>query len=145
MVEKGNVVSVHYTGKLESGEVFDSSREREPLKFQVGSGQIIPGFEDALIGKKVGESIEVNLTSDEAYGEVREDLVVSVEKDKMPGEVKVGQSLQANTENGQSANVVVKEVKDNEVIIDGNHPLAGKNLSFDIEIMDIEKLDNQEK
>lgn len=138
MVETGKVVAVHYTGKLSDGEMFDTSEGREPLKFQVGSGQIIPGFEKAIMGKNIGEKVTVNIPADEAYGQIREDLIVSVPKTQMPGEVQVGQPLQAQGDNGQTINVVVKEINEENVLIDGNHPLAGKELVFDIEVVEIE-------
>jgi FKBP-type peptidyl-prolyl cis-trans isomerase 2 len=138
MIEKGKVVAVHYTGKLLDNTEFDSSEGREPLKFQVGSGQIIPGFENAIIGKKIGDKVTVNIKPEEAYGKVREDLIISVPLDQMPGKVEVGQSLQAQADNGQAVNVLVKEVNEDHVIIDGNHPLAGQELEFTIDIVDIE-------
>jgi FKBP-type peptidyl-prolyl cis-trans isomerase 2 len=138
MVEKGNVVAVHYTGKLTDGETFDSSVGKDPLKFQVGSGQIIPGFENAILGKNIGEKVTINISPVDAYGEVREDLLVKVPVDQMPGEVEVGQMLQAQSDNGQSVNVMVKEVNEDHVLIDGNHPLAGKELVFEIEVVEIE-------
>lgn len=138
MIEKGNVVAVHYTGKLTDGNMFDSSEGRDPLKFQVGSGQIIPGFENAIIGKNVGDKVTVNIPAEQAYGEVREDLLVKVGKDQLPGEVQIGQSLSAQADNGQQVNVTVKEINEDHVIIDGNHPLAGKELVFDIEVVEIQ-------
>ena len=138
MVETGKVVAVHYTGKLTDGEMFDTSEGRDPLKFQVGSGQIIPGFEKAIMGKNIGEKVTINISADEAYGQIREDLIVSVPKTQMPGEVQVGQPLQAQGDNGQTINVIVKEVNEENVMIDGNHPLAGKELVFDIEVVEIE-------
>ena len=140
MIEKGNLVSVHYTGKLTDGNMFDSSQEREPLKFQVGSGQIIPGFENAIIGKNVGDKVTINIPADQAYGEVREDLLVKVEKNQLPGEVQIGQSLSAQANNGQEVNVIVKEINEDHVIIDGNHPLAGKELVFEIEVLEVENV-----
>lgn len=140
MIEKGNLVSVHYTGKLNDGQVFDSSLEREPLKFQVGSGQIIPGFENAILGKNVGDKISTNISVDQAYGEIREDLLVKVEKDKLPGEVEIGQSLSAKASNGQDVNVTVKEINEDYIVVDGNHPLSGQELFFDIEVLEIEKI-----
>ena len=137
MITKGNTVDVHYTGKLTTGEVFDSSEGKEPLKFQVGSGQIIPGFEEGLMGKKVGDKVTVNIQPDNAYGQVREDLFVKVPLDKMPGEVEVGQSLQAVGDDNRPVQVIIKEVNEDHVVIDGNHPLAGKELVFDIEVMAI--------
>jgi peptidylprolyl isomerase len=138
MIENGKVVSVHYVGKFTDGEVFDSSEGREPLQFQVGSGQLIPGFESAIIGKVVGDKVIANIAPEEGYGLVREDLIVSVPLDKMPGEVEVGQALEAQGENGQSAQVFVKEVNEDTVVIDGNHPLAGKDLVFEIEVVEIQ-------
>ena len=137
MITKGNTVDVHYTGKLTTGEVFDSSEGKEPLKFQVGSGQIIPGFEEGLMGKKVGDKVTVNIQPDNAYGQVREDLFVKVPLDKMPGEVQVGQSLQAVGDDNRPVQVIIKEVNEDHVVIDGNHPLAGKELVFDIEVVAI--------
>ena len=138
MIENGKVVSVHYVGKFTDGEVFDSSEGREPLQFEVGSGQLIPGFESAIIGKVVGDKVTANITPEEGYGLVREDLIVSVPLDKMPGDVEVGQALEAQGDNGQSAQVFVKEVNEDNVIIDGNHPLAGKDLVFEIEVVEIQ-------
>lgn len=138
MIIKGSTVGVHYTGKLTTGEVFDSSEGREPLKFQVGSGQIIPGFEEAVLGKQPGDKVTINIQPENAYGEVREDLFVKVPLDKMPGEVQVGQSLQAVGDDNRPVQVVVKEVNEDHVVIDGNHPLAGKELVFDIEVVDVQ-------
>ena len=138
MVESGKVVTVHYTGKLADGEMFDSSEGRDPLKFQVGSGQIIRGFEQAILGKSIGEKVTVNIPVEEAYGQVREDLIVTVPKSQLPGDVQIGQPLQAQGSEGQTINVVVKEIAEENVIIDGNHPLAGQELEFFIEIISIE-------
>ena len=138
MIENGNVVSVHYVGKSTDGDVFDTSEGREPLQFQVGSGQIIPGFERAILGKIVGDKVTTTIRPEEGYGLVREDLVVSVPADKMPGTVEVGQTLEASGDDGQVAHVVVTEVTEENVTIDGNHPLAGKELIFDIEVVSIQ-------
>ena len=138
MIENGKVVSVHYVGKFADGEVFDSSEGREPLQFQVGTGQLIPGFENAIIGKVVGDKVTANISPENAYGLVREDLIVSVSIDKMPGDVEVGQALEAQGDDGQSAQVFVKEVNEDNVVIDGNHPLAGKDLVFEIEVVEIQ-------
>ena len=137
MIKNGSTVDVHYVGKLSDGVVFDSSEGREPLQFQVGSGQIIPGFEESLIGKKVGDKVTVTIQLEFAYGAIREDLMVKVPLDKMPGEVEVGQSLHAVGANGQLIPVTVKEVNEDHVVIDGNHPLAGKELTFDIEVIGV--------
>lgn len=138
MIIKGSTVDVHYIGKLTTGEVFDSSEGREPLKFQVGSGQIIPGFEEAVLGKQTGDKVTINIHPENAYGLVREDLFVKVPLDKMPGEVQVGQSLQAVGDDNRPVQVVVKEVNEDHILIDGNHPLAGKELVFDIEVVDVQ-------
>jgi FKBP-type peptidyl-prolyl cis-trans isomerase 2 len=137
MIKQGSKVNVHYTGKLSTGEVFDSSEGREPLEFEVGSGQIIAGFEDGIMGKSVGDKVTITIEADLAYGQIREDLVVKVPLDKMPGPVEVGQTLQAVSDSGQPVQVQVKEVKEDHIVIDGNHPLAGKELTFDIEVVDI--------
>jgi peptidylprolyl isomerase len=136
MIQNGSTVQVHYTGKLTDGTTFDSSVGRAPFQFQVGSSEVIPGFEDGLIGKSVGDKITVQIPVEDAYGEVREDLIVNVPKTQLPGQVEVGQTLQAANE-GQMFNVVVKEIHQEHVVIDGNHPLAGKDLIFDIEVLEI--------
>lgn len=138
MIENGKVVAVHYTGRLTDGQTFDSSEGRDPLTFQVGSGQIIPGFENAILGKNVGDKVTININPEQAYGQVREDLIVKVNKEQMPGEVEVGQTLQAQADNGQAVNVVVTEVNEDHVVVDGNHPLAGKELVFDIEVVEVQ-------
>jgi FKBP-type peptidyl-prolyl cis-trans isomerase 2 len=137
MIENGKVVSVHYTGKLTTGEVFDSSEGRDPLTFQVGSGQIIPGFEKAILGKNIGEDVVVTIPSSQAYGSIREDLFIKVPKENMPGEVEIGQSLSAQADNGQTVNVVVHEINEDHIVINGNHPLAGEDLEFSISIVEI--------
>jgi FKBP-type peptidyl-prolyl cis-trans isomerase 2 len=136
MIQVGTIVNVHYTGKLTDGSVFDTSEGNGTLRFEVGSGQIIPGFEKALMGKNVGDKVTVNINPEEAYGPVYEELQVRVPKDRMPESVQVGQVLQATNEESTS-NVVVLEVNESDVVIDGNHPLAGKELIFDIEVVSL--------
>ncbi len=140
MIEKGKVISVHYTGKFtDSGEVFDSSEGKEPITFQIGSGQIIPGFENPLIGKVVGDKVETGaIEPNDAYGEYRDELIAEVDKNLMPGEVHVGMTLEAQSENGQAIPVKIVEVLEDKVRIDGNHPLAGKQIQFEIEVIDIQ-------
>lgn len=138
MITQGSTVEVHYTGRFIDGEVFDSSEGKDPLQFQIGSGQIIPGFETAIMGKNIGEKVSVTIEPDQAYGQMREDLIIEVPLDKMPGEVEVGQLLQADGGDGQVVQVIVKEVKEEVIVIDGNHPLAGQNLLFDIEVVSIQ-------
>jgi len=139
IVEVNSSVTVNYTGRLADGSVFDSSltEGREPLKATLGQGSLIPGFEKGLLGMKEGDKKVVEIPSDEAYGSTREDLVVEVPKDRVPETVSEGQMLQTMTPQGPM-NVIVKEVKEEVVIIDGNHPLAGKDLIFDLELVSID-------
>ena len=137
MIENGSTITVHYTGKLKDGSTFDSSTGKEPLKFQIGSNQVIPGFEDGLIGKSKGDKVTIDIPVDQAYGEIREDLLMKIPNDQLPGPVQVGQALQAM--NGQNViNVLVKEVNDGHAIIDANHPLAGHPLIFEVEVIDVQ-------
>jgi len=137
--ENGNTVSIHYTGRLDDGNVFDSSRERDPLKFELGSGQVIPGFEDAVLGMEVGEEVTTKIPAAEAYGPRRDDLLIEVPKTQLPEEMEpeVGDVLEANA-GGQVTRVVVAEIEDDTVTVDGNHPLAGRDLTFDIELVAVE-------
>jgi FKBP-type peptidyl-prolyl cis-trans isomerase 2 len=137
MIENGTVVNVHYVGKLTDGSVFDTSEGRGTLQFEIGSGQIIKGFEDALIGKNVGDKLVANITPDLGYGQIMEDLFVKIPKERVPEGIQVGQELQASTEQGEVSNVVVTEVNEDHVVIDGNHPLAGKDLIFEIEVVSL--------
>jgi peptidylprolyl isomerase len=137
--KNGDTVKVHYTGKLNDGSVFDSSENREPLEFQLGSGQLIPGFEKAVTGMTVGDSTTVTIPAKEAYGEVNEELILNVEKDRLPADIQpeIGMQLQVQQPNGEPVPVVISDVTDDLVILDANHPLAGKELIFDIEVVDI--------
>ena len=136
---KGNTVSVHYTGKLKDGTVFDSSREREPLQFTIGEGKMIPGFEKAVEGMKSGEQLTTEIPSKEAYGIRRDDLVIEVANDKVPDNIepKVGQQLSIKQPNGSQIPVVITETKENSIVLDANHPLAGKDLIFEIEVVNV--------
>lgn len=139
-VKKDDTVKVHYTGKLEDGQVFDSSVERgEPLKFTMGQGQLIPGFEDGIIDMKVNEKKTINISKENAYGEIREELVQEVPKSQLPENIKpeVGMGLTSQTQDGQEINLIVKDVKDESIVVDGNHPLAGKDLTFELEVVEI--------
>lgn len=138
-IDVNSTVSVNYTGRLEDGTVFDSSLNpgREPLSTTLGQGNLIPGFEKGLIGMSVGESKTINIPCIDAYGEVNEQLVGEVPKDRVPEEITVGQMLQTMTPQGPM-NVLVKEVHDEHVILDANHPLAGKDLIFDLEVISID-------
>ena len=140
-VQEGDTVKVHYTGKLtEDGTVFDSSREREPLEFTLGDGKLIPGFEEAVIGMEEGDDTTVELDSEDAYGERREDLELEVSKSDLPDNVdpQVGMQLQMQQqEDGQAIPVQITAVEDDFVQLDANHPLAGKDLTFDIELIEL--------
>lgn len=139
-VKQNDTVKVHYTGKLEDGQVFDSSVERgEPIEFTLGQGQLIPGFEKGLIDMKVNEKKTVTIPKEEAYGEPREDLIQEVDKNQLPEEIKpeVGMGLVSKSPDGREMNLIVKDVKEDTIVVDGNHPLAGKDLVFDLEVVEI--------
>lgn len=139
-VKQNDTVKVHYTGKLNDGQVFDSSLERgEPVEFTLGQGQLIPGFENGLIDMKVNEKKTINIAKEEAYGEPKEELVQEVEKNQLPEELKpeVGMPLVSKSPDGKEINLVIKEVKDDSIVVDANHPLAGKDLIFDLEVVEI--------
>jgi peptidylprolyl isomerase len=135
----GDTVKVRYTGRLESGEVFDSSEGRDALKFTVGGKEIIPGFEQAVEGMNEGESKTVKIACDEAYGQRNEDLMLHVEKKQLPEnyEPKVGQNLQIRAPSGETLRVKIAEIGETDVVLDGNHPLAGMDLVFDIKLVEI--------
>jgi FKBP-type peptidyl-prolyl cis-trans isomerase 2 len=135
-VESGNTVKVHYTGKFEDGSVFDSSISNEPISFQIGSKQVIPGFENALLGMTVGESKTVTLTPEEGYGTTRQEMIQEVQRAFVPGDVTEGAQLTSTTDQGVY-NAIVLEVKDETVLLDFNHPLAGKSLVFELELVEI--------
>lgn len=137
--KKGDTVKVHYTGKLGDGTVFDTSADREPLEFIVGTGAVIPGFELAVIGLQPGESRETTIDADNAYGRRNGDLVTEVKREQLPQDlqVSVGQQLQVGMANGQNAIVLVTDVSDASITIDANHPLAGQDLTFSIELVEI--------
>lgn len=138
-VKENDKVKVHYTGKLTSGQVFDSSREREPLEFEVGKGQMIPGFEEAVMGMEEGEKKEVTLKPDEAYGERNDQLTQEISNDQLPEDLepKLGMQLQSKTPDGREFKVMVSEIRENSIVIDANHPLAGRDLVFEIEMVEI--------
>jgi peptidylprolyl isomerase len=137
MIQKGHKVTVHYTGKYENGDIFDTSIGKDPINFVVGDGAVINGFENAVIGKNVGDKIEVDIDPIDGYGSYRNDLIIEIPNSSLPGKVEIGTVLQAQSEGNNPVNVIVKEIKENSVIIDANHPLAGKKIKFDIEIISI--------
>ena len=136
---KGDSVKIHYTGTLTDGTVFDSSAGREPLGFTLGSGQVIPGFDEAVLGMSHGESKKVTIPADKAYGEHKKELVMPVPRNQVPPEInpEVGQKLQLQGPNGQPMMVEVVEINDDHVMLDANPPLAGKELTFEIELVEI--------
>ena len=138
-VKSGDVVKVHYTGKLANGEQFDSSIGKDPLEFTVGAGQMIAGFDAALPGMKVGDKKTINIVAKDGYGETDETAIIEFPKENVPADMKleIGQQLTLSDQQGQPFPVVVKEVKDDIVILDANHFLAGKELVFDIELVEI--------
>ncbi len=138
-IKNNDNVKVHYTGKLESGQVFDTSENREPLEFTIGEGKLIPGFEKGVVGMKKGDKKEIKIPFEEAYGSKREELVYEIEKKHLPEDIdpKVGMQLMSKSQEGHENVVFVKEVKDNSIVIDANHPLAGKNLIFEIEVVEV--------
>lgn len=138
-IEEGDTVHVHYTGTLDNGEEFDTSRDREPLAFQVGGGQVLPKFEEAVVGKKVGDTFELKLDPEDAYGEVRDDLVHELPKEQFEGAApEPGMHVHLQGPQGETLHGDVKEVTDDAVTVDLNHPLAGERLNFEVEVVDVE-------
>jgi len=137
----GDTIKVHYTGRLQDGTVFDTSIGSELLEFTLGQGQIIPGFEEAVIGMQVGESKTVTIPVDKAYGPHRDDLIFEVDRDELPPDInpEVGMQLQKNQGDGSIAIVTITEVSETTITLDANHPLAGQDLTFDIELVEIGK------
>jgi peptidylprolyl isomerase len=135
----GDVVKVHYTGKLTSGEQFDSSEGREPLEFTVGAGQMIKGFDLAIPGMSIGDKKTINIAAEDAYGERSEEAIIPFPLENVPPDMKleVGMQLTLSNQYGQPVPVVVLEVREDVVIMDANHFLAGKELVFDIELVAI--------
>lgn len=135
----GDTVEVHYTGTLEDGTVFDSSLEREPLEFTLGEGKMIPGFEEAVRGMQVGQSKTVTITADKAYGPHRDDRILLIKREQLPEDLnpEVGQRLQMRQTEGPTIPVIVTEVFETAIVVDANHPLAGKDLTFEIELLEI--------
>lgn len=135
----GDIVKVHYTGKLTDGTVFDSSRGSDPLEFTVGTQQVIPGFERAVLGLGVGEQTTVTVPADEAYGPHRPGLVIEIDRTEFPAEItpEVGMNLRMQQSDGETVRVAVTKINNGKVTLDANHPLAGEDLVFDIELVEI--------
>lgn len=137
--QSGDTVRIHYTGRLADGTVFDSSEGGEPLSFTLGSGQVIPGFDQGVTGMDEGESKTIEIPAAEAYGPYRDDLALSVGRDQFPPNItpEVGQPLSLGLDDGGTLDVVVTEVGEQSVTLDANHPLAGKDLIFDLDLVEI--------
>lgn len=139
-VQSGDKVKVHYHGKLRSGETFDSSEGREPLEFTVGSGQVIKGFDEGVMGMQPGDKKTIEIDVLNAYGEKQKEMIIEFPKNQFPEDMnpEEGMQLMMNNGQGQSFPVVIIEVKEESVILDANHPLAGQDLIFDLELVSIE-------
>lgn len=137
--QKGDKVKIHYHGTLEGGEVFDSSRSSEPFEFELGAGMVIPGFDQAVEGMAEGDTKTVTIEAANAYGQPHPELVGEISKEHLPEglEPEVGMTLQVTDPNGQHHPVRVIEIKEEALVLDGNHPLAGKDLTFELELVSI--------
>ena len=137
--KQGDKVKLHYTGKLESGDIFASSKNREPIEFTLGQGQVIPGIEEAVEGMKEGESKTVNIPPDKAYGPHRDELTQEIPRNDIPGDInpETGQRLNVKWSDGKETPVSITDVSETSVIIDANHPLAGKDIVFELELVGI--------
>jgi FKBP-type peptidyl-prolyl cis-trans isomerase 2 len=139
MIDKGQKVKIHYTGTLDDGTKFDSSEGRDPLEFEMGAGMVIPGFETGVVDMAVGEKKSIHIPATEAYGERREEMVMDFEREQLPEgmEPEVGMGLQMQGPEGQAIPVQIIEVAETTIKIDANHPLADKNLNFELELIEV--------
>jgi peptidylprolyl isomerase len=137
--KQGDLVKVHYTGTLDDGSTFDSSADRDPLQFVIGEGMLIPAFEQAIVGMLPGDSRSVHIPADDAYGPYMDELILEVDKNQIPESLnpEEGMQLQITQDDGSSTVVKVVKLTDEKVYLDANHPLAGKDLNFNIELVDI--------
>ena len=138
-VKSGDKVKVHYHGRLDNGETFDKSEGREPLEFEVGSGMVIKGFDDGVTGMAVGEKKTINIPFNEAYGPKNPEMIIDMPKDRFPKdmEIEIGMPLGMSDSQGNQFQVVVTQIKEESVVLDANHPLAGQDLTFDLELIEI--------
>ena len=138
-VKANDTVKVHYTGKLDNGQVFDSSVDREPLKVTLGQGLLIPGFEKGLIDMEVNENKTITIPKEEAYGEVRKELFQRIDRSELPESInpEVGMGLVAQNPDGSERQLRVAEVTETDIVVDANHPLAGQDLTFELQLVDI--------
>ena len=137
LIKEGDIISVHYSGRLEDGKEFDTTRERGPFKFVVGAGQVVKGFDEVVVGMKTGDKTTITVFPAKAYGQRRDDYVIDLAKASMPHVMTItkGMQLKLPLQGGQVANATVMEVFDKIIRLDANHPMAGKTLIFDIEIV----------
>ncbi len=137
--KKGDKVKVHYHGRLNDGSTFDSSEGRQPLEFEVGSGMVIRGFDEGVTGMSVGDKKTISIAPEDAYGARNEEMVIEFPRSNFPPDIQpeVGMTLNMNSENGQELPVVITNITDDTVTLDANHPLAGHELIFDIELVDV--------
>ena len=135
---EGNKVKVHFTGRLENGEVFDTSKDREPLEFTIGTGTMMPGFEKGILGMAIGDLKTFTIVPEEAYGLRREELIATIDKSGFPHHItpELGQQLQINYDNGEFLDLAVTEMDEDTVTLDANHALAGKTLTFEVELLE---------
>ena len=138
-VKNGDTVKVHYAGRLTDGSTFDSSDGREPLEFEVGSGMVIKGFDEGVLGMEVGDKKTLNIPAEEAYGDINPEMLYEFPKEHLPKdmEFEIGMGLNMTNELGEVIQVVVTDIKEDSIILDHNHPLAGESLVFDIELVEI--------
>ncbi len=139
--KSGDTVQVHYKGTLNDGQLFDSSAGRDPLSFQLGSGQVIKGFDDGVSGMEVGDKKTIQILSADAYGDVNEELLIKFDRSEIPSDIPLEPGVTLNMHqdgNSEVVAVVVKEVADDHVVLDANHPLAGQDLTFELELVAIE-------
>ncbi len=138
-VKENDTVKVHYTGKLSNGQVFDSSLEREPLEITLGQGMLIPGFENGIMSMALNEKKTINIPVAEAYGDVKQELFYDVKKEQLPQDMapEVGMGLASKDADGKEVQFRIAEVKEDHIIVDANHPLAGQDLTFDLELLEI--------
>lgn len=139
-VKKGDTVKVHYHGKLTNGITFDSSEGREPLAFEVGGGMVIPGFDEGVTGMAIGEKKTIHIPADQAYGPKQEEMIMEFPRDRFPADMvpEVGMQLNMSNGSGQNFPVIIAEVREAVVVLDANHPLAGEDLVFDLELVAID-------
>lgn len=138
-VKINDTIKVHYTGKLDDGKIFDTSSDYQPLQFKVGEGQIIPGFEKGVVGMKLNETKVIRIASEQAYGSINEDLIQEVKIEALPNDLKleIGQELVSEETEGNQVTFTVTKITDASLTLDANHPLAGKDLTFEIQLIEI--------